>query len=182
MASFMWSQLVERFNNNVFINLPTGMYKHNRDDSKQLLMADTYKSSHDKRCTFHISALYHIDKSYLNEMDEWNPDSDISMFNKWDNDTKFPLKDKREICEDFEALMARYIYCESLLEKSNKKSHIFDFKTMIIIILLTILGITWYNIMYFGPQHKYHISVYNNESFEIDDPLNSSAPEMLCLN
>ena len=181
----MWSQLVERFNNKVFVHLPTGMYKYDCADTNKLLMSNTYKTSHDKRCIFHISALYHIDKSYLNEMDDWNPDSEISMFNKWDDDTKFPLKDKRDICEDFEALMTRYIYCESLLEKSNKKSYIFDFKTMIILVLLTILGITWYNIMYFGAQHQYQINVYNSEShdsFEINDVINTSDHEMLCLN
>ena len=130
--------------NKTYVNLPIGMTEY-KDEYKEIV------KNFDLRCEFYINLLYKLDKSYLIEMDEWNPESEHSMFNKWNmypsspNDNHLPLKTRRTIIDEFNKIMSRYFYCEYLLEKSNEKL----VKRNHIIIVLILLQLISLSIMYY---------------------------------
>lgn len=179
----LWESKSSSNDKKLFVNLPIGMHKY-EDEYKNLM------SSFDRQSELYINILYHIDRSYLEEMDEWNPDSDISMFNTWNmvdeknTSKKFPLKNKRDVCYDFDKLMMRYFVCENnLIQKQNqinKKNAFIVFLMCIIYVLCIVL----YNKTTSG-------LIMMNNNFNSDDYLqltdeitesNTTFNNMLCLD
>ena len=81
-------------------------------------------TTHNRYTQFFISVIHHVDVSYLEEMDEWDPYSEISMFNNLDGyGNKLDIMTKRDVCYEFEKLMTRYIYLEKVVNeyKTEKK-------------------------------------------------------------
>ena len=87
------------------------MTEHTQENSKLLIGVNN-----DRYTEFIMNVLYRLDPTYLEEMDEWDPNSDISMFNDWDGSgNNLPLLDPRDLCDKFETLMVRYVHVENML-------------------------------------------------------------------
>lgn len=159
MSTFQTLVWKNQRNNKIFTNLPIGMteYKHKYKN----IMKDF-----ETRNEFYINTLYHIDPSYLEEMDEWNPNSSISMFNKWNGHHKMTLKSKREVCKDFNKVMSRYMYCEHLITEMEKK-YMNMLLFSVFLTILIIISISLY-LFIFNNQHLLAIAheTNNNETME----------------
>ena len=170
MASFKNFVWKNNQTNKIFTNLPIGMTEYNKEYKNIMENFET-------RNEFYINTLYNIDKTYLEEMDEWDPNSDISMFNKWTNDKRMVLKSKRELCEDFNKVMCRYMYCEyKMIEMKEQFNRRISFTNWIIILLL---AISWLLLMYIiNITNMYDTYTYDKVLYIGDSSNNSSEIEM----
>lgn len=167
VQNFVWKH---RRNNKIFTNLPIGMteYKH-----KYKNIMEHYQT----RNEFYINTLYKIDSSYLKQMDQWNPDSSMSLFNNWNGDHKMTLKSKREVCEEFNKVMSRYMYCEHRITEMEK--NYWNLLLFFMFITLTLVGTLLYNTF-----HIYNVFEYDDQSLYIgyDNNNTSDVHELLYLN
>jgi len=76
-------------------------------------------------------------------MDEWDPYSEISMFNNLDGyGNKLDIMTKRDVCYEFEKLMTRYIYLEKVVNEykteKKKRKRIFVLLTSVLIVMCSV--------------------------------------------
>ena len=116
-TSSFWDNKIWKHNGRTYVNLPVGMTEHTEENSQLLL-----GNNNDHYTEFVMNVLYRLDPTYLEEMEEWDPRSEISMFNDWDGSGEhLPLLEPRELCEKFEKLMVRYVHVEHMLHKLKTK-------------------------------------------------------------
>ena len=156
--------------NKTYVNLPIGMIEY-KDEYKHIV------ENFDSRCELYINLLYKIDKSYLIEMEEWNPESKLSMFNNWNidcdtsssspNDKHMPLKTRRTIIYEFNKIMTRFMYCEYLLEQIKEEMNVKMYRRNIIIIILVLLLVLLQTVLFGVIYHHSGHYDYNESSLSI---------------
>lgn len=119
ITSSFWNNKIWKHNGRTYVNLPTGMTGYTEENSQFLV-----GNNKDYYTEFIMNVLYRLDPTYLEEMEEWDPRSAISMFNDWDGSGEhLPLLEPRELCDMFEKLMVRYVHVEHVLHKLRTEDH-----------------------------------------------------------